>query len=95
MRIVQHRQPGFEVRVYLERVILIIEEDAVSLAGVDGQSAEPLLLQNVAGALLQGIEVLGKKLAVAAHGVLLRGECDCSITSSAWRLDPSSCRFVR
>ena len=37
----------------------------MGLAGVDGQSAEPLLLQNIAGALLQGLEVLGKKLAVA------------------------------
>ena len=53
--IVQHRQPGLEVRIDLEGVILIVEEDAVGLAGVDGQSAEPLLLQNVAGALLQGV----------------------------------------
>ncbi|MNT63333.1 hypothetical protein D3C72_2011410 [compost metagenome] len=44
----------------------------MGLAGMDGQSAEPLLLQYVAGAPLKGIEMLGKKLAVSAHGVLLR-----------------------
>ncbi len=93
--IVQDRQPGLEVRIHLEGIILIVEEDAVSLAGVDGQAAEPLLLQYVAGTMLQGIEVLGKKLAVAAHGVLLRGKCDFSITSSESRLEPSSYRFVR
>ncbi|CAJ1845453.1 hypothetical protein PPEMPLJA_02452 [Aeromonas salmonicida] len=43
------------MRIHLEGVILVIEEDAVSLAGVDGQAAEPLLLQYVAGAMLQGI----------------------------------------
>ncbi|MNH35038.1 hypothetical protein D3C79_956900 [compost metagenome] len=72
MGIVQHRQPGLELRIDLEGVVLIVEEDTVSLARVDGQTIEPLLLQYVAGALLQGIEMLGKKLTVAAHGVLLR-----------------------
>ncbi|MNQ15939.1 hypothetical protein D3C85_289260 [compost metagenome] len=72
VRVVQHRQPGLELGVHLERVILIVEEDAVGLAGMDSQSAEPLLLQYVAGAPLKGIEMLGKKLAVSAHGVLLR-----------------------
>ena len=32
----------------------------MGLAGVDGQTAQSLLLQYVAGALLQGVEVLGK-----------------------------------
>ncbi|MNH02853.1 hypothetical protein D3C79_620990 [compost metagenome] len=52
MGIVQHRQPGLEVRIDLEGVILIVEEDAVGLARMNGQAAEPLLLQYVAGALL-------------------------------------------
>ncbi|AZU46392.1 hypothetical protein C3B79_0583 [Aeromonas hydrophila] len=39
--------------------------------------------------------MLGKKLAVAAHGVLLREKCGFSITSSESRLEPSSNRFVR
>ena len=36
------------------------------------EAAKTLLLQDVAGTLLKGVEMLGKKLAVTAHGVLLR-----------------------
>jgi len=72
VRVVQHRQPGLELGIHLEGIILVIEEDTMSLAGVDSETAKTLLLQDVAGTLLKGVEMLGKKLAVTAHGVLLR-----------------------
>ena len=60
VRVVQHRQPGLELGIHLEGIILVIEEDTMSLAGVDSETAKTLLLQDIAGTLLKGVEMLGK-----------------------------------